>query len=64
MTSGAVIAGELDEVWAAIFCVVTGGIVVSLVRHVMLYHSSSGKKGREGGREEGKVVFLIHIHFP
>jgi len=49
-----VIAGELDEVWAAIFCVVTGGIVVSLVRHVMLYHSSSGKKGGEGGREGGR----------
>jgi len=55
LTSGAVIAGELDEVWAAVFCVVTGGVVVSLVRHVML---------RKRGREEGKVVFLIHIHFP
>ena len=44
------IAGELDEVWAAVFCVATGG--VSLVRHVMLHRS--GKEGRKGGGKEGR----------
>jgi len=34
LTSGAVITGELDEVWTPVFRVVSGWVGVSLVRHV------------------------------
>ena len=64
LTSGTVVTGELDEVWTSVFRVVSGCVGVSLVRYVMLYRSSSGKGGRERGRNGGMVVILIYIFLP